>query len=179
MKSFKGLILASLFTIMLMMALYYSLLHLKEASYEQPNKQVSLQMKSVQLSNDNIVDVLNANVDTTRLTKVNLNQHILEVELLIDTGQSPQNYIYEEFPQYIALAFKYTTNVEQLKLKVMEQQLNSNNKVYILTSHIYRNDAWLERGIEQLNAINWLEDDGWRQRLRLNKTIYWQKQYEI
>lgn len=174
MKQLKGLLLASVMTLMISIILYYSMLHIKDDSYRQMPVNAGTHTKQVTLTNDNIVDVINTFLDTSHLSKINLNSHVLEVVLLVNNEQTPEQIIYADLPQFVSLAFNHTLNIEQLQVKVMEKQHNRNDSVIIFTCNLYRNDAWLENGIEQLQDVGWLVDPNWEQRLRIKKTIYWQ-----
>ncbi|MCR8660301.1 hypothetical protein [Paenibacillus endoradicis] len=174
MKQMKGLLLASLITLLISIILYYSMLHIDENSYGQVQVNAGTHMKQVNLSNDNIVDVINDFIDTSHLSKINLNRHVLEVVLFVNNEQTPEQLIYADIPQFVSLAFEKTMNIEQLQVKVMENPLNRNDSVIIFTCNLYRNDAWLEDGSQQLKDVQWLNDPNWVQRLRVKKTIYWQ-----
>lgn len=175
LKHLKGLLLGSIITLIISFTLYYSMQHMNEDSYNQLPVSSRVHMKQVTLNNDNIVDVISSSVNTAHLSKISLNRQVLEVVLLVDKEQTAEQLIYTEIPEFVTLAFEHTLNIEQLKVKVMENQLNRNDSVIILTCNLYRNDAWLENGSRQLKDVQWLIDSDWLQKLRIKKTIYWQK----
>lgn len=172
----QGLLLGSMITLIISLILYYSMLQTNEDSYNQLSVSAGMHMKQVKLNNDNIVDVISNYINTDHLSKVSLNRDVLEVVLSVEDNETAEQFVYAEFPQFVSFAFERTLNIEQLKIKVMEDQLNRNDSVIILTCNLYRNDAWLENGIEQLRELQWLIDPEWEQRLRIKKTIYWQQQ---
>lgn len=174
MKELKGFLIAISITFSITLVLYFSSLAFNDELLRSPDIAVLKASEQLSLNDDNIVDTLSTHVDTKYLKAVKYHAHVLEIDLLVDRNQSAQQFIYEQLPQYIALAFVETNNVEQLKLRVLEEQGVMNNKVSIFSSHLYRNDAWLISGISPLLEETWLEDYHWRQRLRINTTIYWQ-----
>jgi len=179
MKQMKGLLLASLLTLIISVSLYYSLLHMNENSNRDIQVNAGTHTKQISLNNDNFVDVISDFIDTSHLSKINLKNNVLEVVLLVNNEQTPEQMIYTNLPQFVSLAFDHTLNIEQLQVKVMENQQNRNDSVIILTCNLYRNDAWLVNGSQQLKDADWLVDPNWEQRMRIKKTIYWQLQSEI
>lgn len=143
--------------------------HLAAMSYHKP----------VPLTNENLVDVLSRHVDTTTLHAISVKHTLLEVELLLHNDHPADVQIYEAVPLYIALAFRYSDNVEQLALKVLREGGKTGEEAQLIQLTVYRNDAWLEQGVQALQAVAWLEEREWAARLRIQKSIFWQLHYEV
>lgn len=178
MNGLKGLLIGFSVTGMITILFYFSTLSFSEKMIQSTNREVFLSSNMIHLSNDNLVDLIVKHTDTSHLSAIDFNAHVLKIDLLVEDKES-QQFVYEEIPQFIYFAFMETRNVEQLKIRVFDIQGVMNNKVMILSTQMYRNDAWLETGISSFEDEKWLDDRKWQQRLRINKTIYWQNQYEI
>lgn len=135
--------------------------------------------KRVPLTNQNLVDVLSAHVDTTTLHAIRLKHTLLEVELLLHNNRPADVQIYEAVPLYIALAFHYSDNVEQLAVKVLREGGKAGEEAQLIQLTVYSNDAWLEQGVQALQDVAWLEQQEWAARLRIQKSIFWQLHYEV
>ncbi|MCM3633072.1 MULTISPECIES: hypothetical protein [Paenibacillus] len=135
--------------------------------------------KSEPLTNNNLVDVLSEHIDTTTLSAIKLQHGVLQVELLLKQDETIQEQLYRVVPMYIALAFYYGNNIEQLKLKVYREEKFKQEQQQLLQLTIHQDDVWLEKGLEQLEDIHWLEDRTWNEWLRIRKSAFWPLHYEI
>lgn len=135
--------------------------------------------KSEPLTNDNIVDVLSQYIDTTTLSSIRVQRGLLDVEIAIKPGESIDEQLYQIVPMYIALAFYYGNNIDQLAMKVMREEGMHRKQLRLLELTVHRDDAWLEQGVELLKEINWLGDKNWNEILRIQKSVFWQLNYEV
>lgn len=178
MNGLKGLLIGFCVTGMITILFFNTTLFFSDKKNQDSNREVFSSSKMIQLTSDNLVDLIIKHTDTSHIKSIQFNSHTLEIDLLVEDKESEQ-FVYDELPQFVYFAFMETKNVEQLNIRVFDIQGVQNHKVMILSAKMYRNDAWLETGITSIEDENWLDDRKWQQRLRINKTIYWQNQYEI
>ena len=135
--------------------------------------------KSEPITNNNLVDVLSQYIDTTTLSSIRFQRGILDVEILLKPDDSIHEQLYHIVPMYTALSFYYGNNIDQLTMKVMREEGMHSKQLQLLQLTIRKDDAWLEQGLEQLEEINWLDDRKWNDILRIQKSVFWQLNYEV
>lgn len=135
--------------------------------------------KSEPLTNYNLVDVLSAYIDTSTLSSIRLQHNLLDVEVLLKPDAPYNEQIYDIVPMYIALAFYYGSNIDQLTMKIFAEESRHGKRQQLVQLSIQGNDAWLEQGLDVLENIPWLEQRQWNDLLRIQKSIFWQMNYEV
>ncbi|GIP15150.1 hypothetical protein J40TS1_07920 [Paenibacillus montaniterrae] len=131
------------------------------------------------LTNENLVDVLSEHINTSTLKAIRLQHERIDVDLLLHSDQPVHEQIYDTVPLYVALAFHYGSNIEQLSITVLREGRKHGETLQLMQLTVRGDDAWLEQGVQALEGVAWLEQPLWIERLRIHKSILWQQHYEV
>src|SRR5690606_10408737 len=113
----------------------------------------------------------------SNLHAIHLRHELLEVALLLNNKQTLDEQLYMVVPLYVALAFQYSSNVEQLTIKALREGRTPTEHIQILQLTIKNDDEWLQHGVQALQDQAWLDIPYWMNALRIKKN--WQLNYEI
>lgn len=101
------------------------------------------------LSDENLVDGLVALQLPVPLSKVDLGEEILSVDLKIAEDQFDKSQIYSAMAELISFAFERTTNVDQLLLRIVAEDRWLGTRYLLLAADVHR-DEWPQRALELL-----------------------------
>jgi|GEM_PF-1259776 len=176
-KILSALLKSTLATLLVVLLLTITTRHIALPTTQDDHLAAMTYHKPIPLTNENMVDVLTEHVDTTNLHAIHLKHELLEVELLMNNDQSVDEQLYRVVPLYVALAFHYSSNVEQLSIKVLREGRSATEHFQLMQLTIHNDDEWLQEGVQQLQDQAWLDTPYWMNALRIKKN--WQLNYEI
>ncbi|WP_427051962.1 hypothetical protein [Paenibacillus sp. TC-CSREp1] len=133
----------------------------------------------VQLTNDNLVDVLRSLHMSTPIARVEWKQSILTIDLKVKGTDTTYTEIYESMAAVVDLSFRGLENVEQVLLRVMAEDEWMHKRHLLLAADIRRGE-WPMYAIDMLrtwkSAVFSEELKDW---FHLMQTELWRKQFEM
>jgi hypothetical protein len=108
--------------------------------------------KSIELSTDNLVDEMSRLLLPVKLSKVDLKQHILSVDMKITGDNFKPALVYESLAELISFSMGQTNNVYQLLVRVVAEDPWTKNKYLLLAADI-RKGQWPMELIQQLQGL--------------------------
>lgn len=133
----------------------------------------------VQLTNDNLVDVLSSMQLSTPIARVEWKQSILTLDLKVKGTGTSYTEIYENMAAVADLGFRSLDNVDQVSLRVMAEDEWMHKRHLLLAADIRRGE-WPLYAIETLR--NWKSaafSDELKDWFHLMETELWKKQFEM
>jgi hypothetical protein len=140
---------------------------------------VSAAEQKLELSDENLVDVLSSMPLTTPIAKVEWKQSILKLDLKVTGTGTSYTEIYDNMATVAELGFHGLDNVEQILLRVMAEDEWLHKRHLLLAADIRRNE-WPADAIDALR--NWKspvlsgEIKDW---FHIMETDLWKKQFEL
>ncbi|MBP1999533.1 hypothetical protein J2Z69_000552 [Paenibacillus shirakamiensis] len=129
------------------------------------------------LSEDNLVDAMIMLPLSLPLSKADLNDHMLSVDLKITKNNTHMSRVYLNIAALIRFAFERTSNINQLLIRVMAEDEWVGEKHLLLAADI-RRDEWPELALEELEALGdqelTPEIKGW---FRFTETNLWKTRF--
>lgn len=169
MKGMRGLFIACTVTCLITFLFAFIM---KESSLELSDHRYVAAIATNEvnsLNKGNIVDLLSQYVQTNNISKVNLRQQKLHIDIKLQNQMAIEEQLLEEIPGLIQFSFFYVHNIEHLYVKVVEKSDAPHQQNTYLTLHISKDDEWLQQGVEALRQVNWLQDHVWLEQLRLKR----------
>lgn len=140
---------------------------------------VAASHQTIQLTNDNLVDVLSSLHMSTPIARVEWKQSILTLDLKVKGTDTSYTEIYENMAAVVDLSFRSVDNVEQVLLRVMAEDEWMHKRHLLLAADIRRGE-WPMYAIDMLRtwkSAAFSEDlKDW---FNLMQTELWKKQFEM
>ncbi|RUT36091.1 hypothetical protein EJP77_03620 [Paenibacillus zeisoli] len=134
--------------------------------------------KVIDLTENNLVDELSQLPLSVRLSKVNLNQSILSVDLKIGEESYQPSVLYLNMAELIRFSFERTSNVSQLLIRLVAEDKWVGTKHLLLASDVRRGE-WPPSALDDLeNLGDHPLSDELRQYFRLTVTSLWKNRFE-
>lgn len=134
--------------------------------------------KVIDLTENNLVDELSRLPISIRLSKVNLDQSILSVDLKIGDGSYQPSVLYLNMAELIRFSFERTSNVNQLLIRLVAEDKWVGTKHLLLASDVRRGE-WPPSALDDLeNLGDHPLSDELRQYFRFTVTSLWKNRFE-
>ncbi|RAW18234.1 MULTISPECIES: hypothetical protein [Paenibacillus] len=140
---------------------------------------VSAAQHPVQLTEDNLVDVLSTMKLSTPIARVEWKQSILTLDLKVTGTSTSYTEIYGNMAAVADLGFRSLDNVEQVMLRVMAED-EWLHKRHLLLAADFRRGEWPMYAIETLRDWNSpILSDELKDWFHMMETELWKKQFEM
>ncbi|MNH78078.1 hypothetical protein D3C87_240450 [compost metagenome] len=134
--------------------------------------------KVIDLTENNLVDELSRLPISIRLSKVNLDQSILSVDLKIGDESYQPSVLYLNMAELIRFSFERTSNVSQLLIRLVAEDKWVGTKHLLLASDVRRGE-WPPSALDDLeNLGDHPLSDELRQYFRFTVTSLWKNRFE-
>ena len=132
---------------------------------------------STALNNDNLVDVLGTLPFTLPIDSVDLEDHVLSLDLKVSGNDHEPNEFYQNMAQAISFAVQETSNVNQLLLRIVVEDKWLGTRRLLLAGDIRRQE-WTQALQNELESVG---DSPVSERLkrgfRISESEIWKKQF--
>lgn len=134
--------------------------------------------KLIELSSENLVDEMSRLRLPVKLSKVDLRQHILSVDLKLTGDNFKPALVYESLAELISFSIGQTDNVYQLLVRVVAEDPWMKSKYLLLAADI-RKGQWPNELLQQLQELG--NEELPREMkiwFRMTETKLWQSHFE-
>ncbi|MCM3133293.1 hypothetical protein M3629_10855 [Paenibacillus polysaccharolyticus] len=140
---------------------------------------VTASHQTIQMTNDNLVDVLSSLHMSTPIARVEWKRSILTIDLKVEGTDTSYTEIYENMAAVVDLSFRSVDNVEQVLLRVMGEDEWMHTRHLLLAADIRRGE-WPMYAIDMLRT--WKSavfSDELKDWFNLMQTELWKRQFEM
>lgn len=106
----------------------------------------------ISLNSNNLVDEMSKLVLSAKLSKVELRQHTLSIDLKVTEQQFNAASVYESIAELMAFSMQRTDNVYQLLIRVVAEDPWTKSKYLLLAADV-RKGQWPAEVLEQLRGL--------------------------
>lgn len=106
----------------------------------------------ISLNTDNLVDEMSRLILSTKISKVELRQHTLSIDIKVTEQQFNAASVYESIAELIAFSMQRTDNVYQLLVRVVAEDPWTKSKYLLLAADV-RKGQWPAEVLEQLRGL--------------------------
>ncbi|MBR2563224.1 MAG: hypothetical protein IKE29_01210 [Paenibacillus sp.] len=140
---------------------------------------VTASHQPIQLTNENLVDVLSSLHMSTPIARVEWKQSILTLDLKVKGKNTSYTEIYENMAAVVDLSFRTVDNVDQVLLRIMAEDEWIHKRHLLLAADIRRGE-WPLYAIDMLRT--WKSttfSEELKDWFHLMQTELWKKQFEM
>ncbi|AWB45017.1 hypothetical protein DCC85_12825 [Paenibacillus sp. CAA11] len=150
---------------------------LAEGNGARATQEVLVHQDDLQLTQHNLVDLLAAIPLHNRLSRVNLEQGVLDIDLKISDASVGAAVIYEDIAELGLFAMERTTNLKQLRIRIIAEDRWLGTSPLLLAADLRRGEFSVSTAERLMSAGNKGLEENLKQEIRLMETGLYRRNF--